>query len=208
MTQLGWCVLDPPPSLFDAPEHLKAAADALESGDLPAVKAALRRINVDAAHTHYARCGIEGKRRQHDNPVARPPSTARANVNDTLLRQIGNRDGWRCRYCRLPVTDRKYFQELNRRLPAEFPPSPVPIPGTLIPLDRIFRAKPDHVVPVSCGGATVEANLVIACGACNDQAKGDALLEQILLRSPFDRDPMVDGWDGLVGRPVTLRGSR
>ena len=120
------------------------------------------------------------------------------------MRRIGSRDGWRCRYCGLPVADRVFFRKLRSALPEEFPPSPAPIEGTAWTIERVFSPKPDHIVPVAAGGATTDDNLLTACGACNDQAKGDALLSQLGIAAPNVNEPVINPWSGLVERPSSL----
>lgn len=86
-------------------------------------------------------------------------------------------------------------------MPDEFPQPPAPIEGTAWTIERVFAAKPDHVLPVSAGGLTTDDNLVTACGACNDQAKGGALLAQLGIAVPDVHAPVPDPWMGLSGRP-------
>lgn len=63
-------------------------------------------------------------------------------VESFTLREIAERDGWRCHLC-------------NRKVP-----------------DRPFRSRPldatiDHLVPVSAGGDHTRANVALAHFACN-----------------------------------------
>jgi 5-methylcytosine-specific restriction endonuclease McrA len=60
-----------------------------------------------------------------------------------VLEEIGNREGWRCQYC--------------RRLVAP--------DGTLVP-------NLDHKVPRSAGGSDDPANLILSCSECNSLKAG------------------------------------
>ncbi len=65
---------------------------------------------------------------------------------------------------------------------------------------RVFAQSPDHVVPVAADGDNTPANLVTACGSCN-YAKSGCSIGELGLEDPRNRDPIRDGWTGLVGRP-------
>lgn len=121
-----------------------------------------------------------------------------------MKREIGDRDGWRCRYCSLPLVTASFLNALRQALPADFPAAPIPIEGSAYPARRLFKMTPDHVVPRSDGGEDEVSNLVSSCGACNFQMKGDCTIEELRIASPFERDPVRDGWIGFQGRPRSL----
>lgn len=57
----------------------------------------------------------------------------------------------------------------------------------------------DHVVPWNLGGRTNLENLVTFCGACN-YGKDGYTCEQMGIDSPFEREPVIDSWDGLSSK--------
>jgi hypothetical protein len=67
------------------------------------------------------------------------------------------------------------------------------------PAAYLLRYTQDHVVPLSAGGTNEANNVVATCGTCQYQ-KGSCTLDELALLNPFDRPPIVDGWDGLAGR--------
>lgn len=81
-------------------------------------------------------------------------------------------------------------------LPDEFPAKGTPIAETMWPIYRAYDSSPDHVHPVSAGGAHSIENLVTACGACNYQAKGHCTLDELGLAPPGPPQA-PNGWDGL-----------
>lgn len=72
----------------------------------------------------------------------------------------------------------------------------------------------DHMVPHAHGGGSGADNLVTACQPCN-YGKGNWFIEQVGLRDPRLRTPVVDGWDGLArvlgkreAAPIAAKGVR
>jgi hypothetical protein len=63
----------------------------------------------------------------------------------------------------------------------------------------VLRLTWDHVQARSAGGSNDAGNIVDSRGACNYN-KGRNSLVELGLRSPFDREPIRDDWDGLNGR--------
>ncbi len=124
-------------------------------------------------------------------------------ITNGVKKEIGSRDGWRCRYCSLPVVSAEFLKAVKEAFPgSDFPESPVPVEGTAYPARTLFRMSVDHVSPLAAGGSADSANLVSACGACNF-AKSACSLEELRLSDPFERPPIRDGWKGLQGRGRT-----
>ena len=113
-----------------------------------------------------------------------------------LLREIFERDAWRCRYCGIKVMTAEAFKKLRKHdLESLYwgTEAAKQHPGAIL-----IQGVYDHVVPHSTGGRTVGENLVTACWPCN-AAKGDALLEEANLADPMKRPPAErDDWEGLT----------
>lgn len=185
-------LLNPPPQLYGATSQLEAIADALEAGDTGAARAALFSVDLDACRRHWTAAGVEARRRhQKDRHVA--AKTGKGAVSATMKIQIGERDGWRCRYCGLPVVWDGFFRTL-------FAVKFSDVGNSVNDLWRTFGLSPDHVVPIAAGGENVPANVVTACGTCN-YAKGHCLLDELGLDDPRSQRAIADAWKGLVGRP-------
>lgn len=72
------------------------------------------------------------------------------------LREIAERDGWRCHLCRRRVPDREYAAR---------------------PLDPTI----DHLVPVSAGGLHVRENVALAHNRCNYERQADGPAQLLLV---------------------------
>ena len=136
------------------------------------------------------------------------PRTARSNrgrmPGASTLRSVIERDGYRCRYCALPVVPLAVFRWLSRALGADAfraeGSGNAAKHGAVI----AFRANFDHVVPLALGGPNNEQNLVTCCWSCN-YGKRAFTLAELGLDDPRDRPPLVDAWDGLVSSIPGLR---
>ena len=106
----------PPEELFGVTEDLTRIAELLEAGDVVGARTALRgrrssgRIQVLVmnsctlpSHSHEPRIPAIGK------------------VGKKMKLAVGERDGWHCRYCGLPVADGGYSHKLEALLAEDFP---------------------------------------------------------------------------------------
>ena len=57
----------------------------------------------------------------------------------------------------------------------------------------------DHVVPWNQGGRTDLDNLVSSCASCNYGKDGNTI-QQIGIQNPFNREPIIDTWNGLTDK--------
>jgi hypothetical protein len=192
------CMVQPPETLFAAPDLLAATATALERGDRRTARIALATIDVEACAAYWSECDMRLAERHRDDAHTYSGVVAKANVTADMRREITTRDGWRCRYCTLRVVDGRFFTRLTQALPDVFHDTVGGVPNAIW---RIFRFVPDHIVPLSAGGLNdAETNLVTSCGACNYPGKFSCLLEELQMGDPFSRAPIVDGWSGLKDR--------
>ncbi len=115
-----------------------------------------------------------------------------------MAKRIYERDGYRCRYCGMPVFARWKGSRI-RQLIAAFPdltPGMRVVGNSLlgtgknggirnVEYQKILwsMAAPDHVFPRSLGGDASFDNLVTSCSGCN-YGKVDLTLEQMGVRPP------------------------
>lgn len=189
---LAECLIKPPPQLYGATSQLADSAAAVEAGDHDTARDALLSIDLNSCRVHWTACGSEGLQRHQKERHRRGRRGKRVAVSPTMRIQIGERDGWRCRYCALPLVWDGFFKTVYALF--------MDIEDSMNDLWRIFAQSPDHVIPFAAEGQSVPANVVSACGACN-YSKSDCLLEELGLEDPRSRAPIRDGWTGLVGRP-------
>jgi len=111
---------------------------------------------------------------------------------------VFNRDNYHCRYCGSRLVSQKLMRSFSKVLNSDrFKKGP-----TNLTTHGIIHATwpvADHVVPWNMGGRTILDNCVTSCGACN-YGKDGYTCEQIGISDPFERPPVIDGWDGLVSR--------
>lgn len=134
--------------------------------------------------------------------IATPTPEARGTkVSGGTRRSVVQRDGFRCRYCGLPVIPASIRQKLS----SEYPYA-VGWGSSNASQHAAFQAlwlQYDHVLPLSAGGLNDPSNVVVACAACNFM-KWNYQLEELGLYDPRDRSPLSSCWDGLtrlVGGP-------
>ena len=117
-------------------------------------------------------------------------------ISVPLARSVLERDGYRCRYCNIPVIYTNEVRKLRALFGAEnfqMSQSNLIAHGTL----RAFYNSFDHVVPLSRGGRTSLDNLVTACYPCNF-GKDNFTLSQLHLESPLSRAPQKTDHDGFI----------
>ncbi len=200
------CLVQPPPQLLSSTFQLVEVANRLEDGDVEGAREMIYLIDLDACHWYWRECGRRRKLlheplRHRDYKRNVGPSK----VSTRMRNEIAKRDGWRCRYCSLPLVHPDFLNAVRRALPAEdFPAAPAPMEGSAYPGRLLFRISPDHVVPRAAGGLDDVTNLVSSCGACNF-AKAYCTIDELGLNDPCQRDPIQDGWNGLQERARRLR---
>ena len=105
------------------------------------------------------------------------------------------RDGFRCRYCGMPVVDASI-----RRIAHALYPDAVPWHPTVFQQQhaafQCLWLQYDHVLPHSHGGSSFEENIVISCHLCNF-GKDRFTIRQLGISDPRLRPPEPVRWDGL-----------
>jgi hypothetical protein len=191
---------DPIPELELAAKLLDAAVEAIFSE-----KAELGAKLIAAADLPEIRdyaISILGKmrvdvHRQVKRPKCLPVSERDPTRMPSKAEQdaIFARDGWRCRFCGTKVICKSARFALTKFFPIEahWPSAEFQRHAALYAL----ASSLDHVEPHGRGGKNDSANFVTACYCCQF-GRGEWTLAEVELENPRDRNPMVDGWDGLT----------
>ena len=194
--------LVPIPELAKAADLLSQAADQMVAGNADQARELLRQADMPIlrAYTASAMSSVtEGVHRWRavENLPREIPKSERGKRAPSPAEEVAiiTRDGFRCRYCGCRVVFRKAQTALSRALPGA-----VHWGNRDIELNAAFytlKAVLDHVVPHAHGGGSDADNLVTSCQPCN-YGKGNWFIEQVGLKDPRLRPPIVDSWDGLT----------
>lgn len=122
-------------------------------------------------------------------------------IKSSVKKAVLERDGYRCRYCGLPVVHADI-----RKIAHGLYPSAVPWnlrkPAEQHAAFQVCWLQYDHVKPHSHGGMSSLENVVISCALCNF-GKDRYTLKQLDIEDPRLREPVPSDFDGLE----RLRGS-
>ncbi len=190
----------PIPELELAVKLLDAAGDALVSGRTELTGQLLGAANLpeimEYAISLVGKMSVEIHRQTKRpkclpvaarDPTRMPPSS----VQDSIFA----RDGWRCRFCGARVICKAARLVLTKAFPLEanWARSEFQRHSALYAL----ASSLDHIKPHGRGGKNQESNFVTACYCCQF-GRGEWTLDEIEIENPLQREPLVDGWDGLT----------
>ena len=205
------CMLKPIPELFIAAKKLGEAADAHLNGDEKLAKNLLIESNL-AELFRWSETLFGGKSiskierdrcyRWRFDPE-RPSDVAEIAspyISMKIKKAVINRDGFFCRFCRVPVIYQPSWKVLEDHYPEEtkklFSRNHERHYGQQA-LDLDF----DHIVPRSLGGQNTEENLVVSCAPCNC-GRGNWTLSEVGIIDPrgeeIDVEKGYENWDGLT----------
>lgn len=201
MTLLRTCLRAPIPEIefaagllelgVEAHDKGKAtiAAELFRAADMPVVRAWLYSVwGKKSPHTQY-------------RPVAEPlpylPKEGRSplrNPTAATKAAIHARDGFYCRFCKMPVISGSVRSRIRKAYP-----SAVQWESTNATQHAAFQcmwAQYDHIVPHARGGDSEIGNVYLTCAACN-YGRGNYALEEVGIAHP-DSHPIRTGpWNGL-----------
>ena len=210
------CFREPVPELMDVARYLDAAVSAHLAGHTKTAEDLFALANCSTAREWLE--SIWGKSSPYVKINRLPPPAVTDRVQARMptvaqKKQLHVRDGYRCRFCSIPV-----IRPEVRKRAVELYPLTVTWGTTNKSQHAGFQAlwaQYDHVVPHSCGGTNDIENLVVTCAACNF-GKMSYRIEELGLLDPRDFPPIRSEWDGLerllVGapnnsfKPTPLRG--
>ncbi len=192
----------PLPEVHAAIGALEAAVDAHIAGDreLAAVKFVEANCPVtwhwlnDAWINVFRNVVIskpEGDTQQIPKAERDPDRRIKPGIKQAVLA----RDGYRCRYCGLPVVNADIRKIAAKLYPGEVPWNPRK-PAEQHSAFQVTWLQFDHVEPHSHGGKSSIENVVISCALCNF-GKDRFTLRQLAMEDPRLRLPMRSNFDGL-----------
>lgn len=131
----------------------------------------------------------KNKTRNHSHSTKR--------LSASLEREAFERDGFRCRYCTLPIVDKRVYSEFSRVIGSNIF-SVEKKNSVRHGITLIFRGVADHLTPFASGGETTLENLVTSCYSCNF-GKAGYTIEQLGISNPLERAPIKDiSWQGAL----------
>ena len=199
-------IKEPIPAIFRAWELLSSAADAHLNGDHVAAEGLFRTANLSEVwhwtnpawgpSPRAVRLNVRVWKPHGDTqPVPKTERDRQRAPTRGVKAAVLARDGYRCRYCGIPVIDASI-----RDIARELYPDAVPWKDNSEPEQhaafQCFWLQYDHVVPYSHGGSSSEDNIVVTCALCN-YGKDGYTLRQLGISDPRQRAPEPVSWDGL-----------
>ena len=208
MTQLKRCIFEPISEIFEAALLLDEAASAHLEGRSNDAERLIRKANMWEIHIWSERIWGKNQPMEWYGHDPKPPPTLPEELRESgyipvgVRKEILNRDGYICRFCGIPVIDKKAKKILKQAYP-----DVLPIENNMSNEEKhkAFQAmdwNPDHLLPRSRGGTNTKDNLVVACAPCNC-GRGERTLADMKLENPRCRPVRktllhgLDGWNGL-----------
>lgn len=195
-------IKEPIPEIFEAWTFLNHAVDAHLAGDAGLAEAWFKKADIRAVwewlNPGWTRPDLNvifSAPTDDTQPVLRELRDSDRDIAPAVRAAALQRDGYRCRYCGIPVIHADIRKLAHRLYPSA------------VPWDQFDAAKEhagfaclwlqfDHVVPWSHGGRSSLDNVVIACALCN-YGKDKYTLRQLDVADPRLTPPVSCDWDGL-----------
>lgn len=197
------CIKEPIPEIFAAWDAMKEAVDAHVHGDFARAEALFRQADarevwdwLNSAWVGVIKNVVEMKPTGDSTVVPKSERDPDRNIAPHIRAAVLERDGYRCRYCGIPVIHADI-----RKIAAKLYPSSVDWdnrdPSKQHAGFQSLWLQFDHVEPHSHGGRSSVENVVISCALCNF-GKDRFTLRQLHVEDPRLREPEhIFGYDGL-----------
>jgi HNH endonuclease len=196
-----YCLREPIAEITDAARLLDAAVTAHLIGERDVAERLIRLADMpllrDYTESLWGSKSPYVQYRAVANAPAHLPDEQRAKARMPTTAEkaaLFDRDGYHCRFCRIPVIRR----EIRERIRAVYP-------DALRWGDKnadqhtafqLMWATYDHALPHSRGGTSALENTIIVCQPCNC-ARWHYTLDELGLLDPRLREPTRSTWDGL-----------
>ncbi|WP_111406168.1 HNH endonuclease [Meridianimarinicoccus sp. RP-17] len=211
------CIKEPIPEVRIAISVLEVAVDAHLAGDEDLAAAKFREANcpitwqwLNEAWTKVHKNVVLKRPEGDTQEIPKSDRDPDRNITQCIKDLVLERDGYRCRYCGLPVVHADIRKIARQLYPNEVPWNP----RIAAEQHSAFQAvwlQFDHVEPHSHGGKSSIENVVITCALCNF-GKDRFTLRQLDIEDPRLRPPVLTNFDGLErlrqAAPSPVRSSR
>lgn len=199
--ELRNCLRDPIPELFEAARVLDEAVTAHLDGYFEKAAELIASTNTpiirDWTESLWGANSPYVKVRQVPNAAPHLPKDQRVKVrmpNRAEKKLIHERDGYHCRFCRVPLIR----MEIRKRIKDVYP-HVLPWGSTNPTQHAAFQAlwlQYDHLLPHARGGNNDIDNVILTCAPCN-YARVHYTVEEVGLVDSRTRHPVRSEWDGL-----------
>ena len=198
---LRYCLREPIPEIEIAARRLEEAVGAHLRGERDAAEELFHqaddKIVWDWLDSVWGKATVYNQPRRVTTYPPALPRDQRARPRDATgetKRLIHQRDGYYCRFCKMPVIRTKVRVAIHKEYPKA-----VPWEGTNATQHAAFQcmwAQYDHIVPHARGGRSDLENIYLTCAACNYGLQ-IYLLEDFYLFHPILHAPRQGNWGGL-----------
>ena len=168
------CLREPIPEIFDAARYLDAAVSAHLAGQRAVADELIRLADMPAitewTESLWGKGGPWTRPLPVDNPPPSIPKADRTSPRMPTQRQLADlvrRDGFHCRFCRIPVVRAKVRVAISRAYPDALRWGKHNRNAEQHAALQAMWLTYDHVLPWSRGGTSDVENMVIACQPCN-----------------------------------------
>jgi 5-methylcytosine-specific restriction endonuclease McrA len=195
-------IKEPIPQIFETWDFLNQAVDAHLTGDRLLAEMFFKKAEMRAVwewlNPGWTRPDLNvvvpaphGDTQELSNKLRDPDR----NIAPTIRSSVLQRDGYRCRYCGIPVIHADIRKLAHRLYPEAVPWEPYDVTKQHSGFACLWLQF-DHVVPHSHGGRSSLENVVISC-ALSNYGKDKYTLRQLDLADLFLTPPAPSAWDGL-----------
>lgn len=195
-------IKEPIPQIFESWDFLNQAVDAHLSGDRANAEAFFKQAEIRAVwewlNPGWSRPDLHVTVLAPHDDTALVPKELRdsdRNIIPAIRSAVLKRDGYKCRYCGIPVVHADIRKLANRLYPDAVPWNSYDVTKQHSAFACLWLQF-DHVVPHSHGGRSSLDNVVISCALCNF-GKDKYTLRQLGLQDPRLTPPTPSTWDGL-----------
>lgn len=195
-------IKEPIPEIFSAWEAMSAAVEEHFLGNFNRTEELFQEADslaiwnwLNSSWVNVIRNVVELRPDGDSKMVPRAERDPDRNISANIRAAVLKRDGYRCRYCGIPVIHADI-----RKIAAKLYPSSVKWdnrdPRKQHAGFQCLWLQFDHVQPHSHGGRSNVDNVVVSCALCNF-GKDRFTLRQLHLEDPRLRDPEPSNYDGL-----------
>lgn len=199
---MRYCIKQPTKEVYAAISALVAAADAHIAGDHRLASSRLSEANcpkawtwLNESWTQVIRNVVVQKPVGDTQIIPKDQRDPDRNIAFGVKHAVLARDGYKCRYCGLPVVHADIRKIAQRLYPDDVPWNPR-VAAQQHSGFQITWLQFDHVEPHSHGGRSSVENVVITCALCNF-GKDRFTLRQLDIEDPRKREPIKSDFDGL-----------